>query len=175
VEVEKAVNRLGLKSPHSCTTHLDCEDMSEQIYQLFTEKYPLSEHLYTLNNLARSYTGFDEQSQKAFHAIVEMAHPKTPEDVVMLADNFYEFVVVPGLKNPTEYGRYMIIDSGHYDLDGNLEEFIDFKGYGERRIQNENGSFTDYGYIAYQGRTTAVEELLRQSGSQSLEMGGMQL
>ncbi|MGI6402883.1 MAG: hypothetical protein ACOX0K_01395 [Oscillospiraceae bacterium] len=54
-EIEKAVNRLGLKSPHSCATHLDFEGISEQVYQIFTEDYPLSEHLYTLNNLARSY------------------------------------------------------------------------------------------------------------------------
>lgn len=175
VEVEKAMNRLGVKSLDVCTTHLDCEDMNEQIHQIFTEEYPLSEHLYTLNSLARSYAGFDEQSQEAFHAIVEMVHPKTPEDVAVLADNFFEFTVVPGLKTPAEYGRYMIIDFDRYDFDENLEEYIDFKGYGEQRIQNENGSFTDYGYITYRGCTPAVEELLRQNGSQSMEIGGMHL
>lgn len=175
VEIEKAMNRLGLKSLESCATHLDCEGMSEQVYQIFAEDYPLSKHLFTLNNLARSYIGFDEQARDDFHAIVEMAQPKTPEDVAVLADNFYEFTVVPGLKTPTEYGRHMIIDSGHYDFDENLEEYIDFRGYGEHRIQNENGSFTDYGYIAYRGCAPAVEELLRKNDSQSMEMGGMQI
>lgn len=174
-EIEKAVNRLGLQSPHPCATHLDCESMSEQVYRLFTEEYPLSEHLYTLNSLARSYMGFDKQARDDFHAIIEMVQPKTPQDVAVLADNFYEFTVIPGLKTPTDYGRHMIIDSGHYDFDENLEEYIDFKGYGEHRIQSENGSFTDYGYIAYRGCTPAVEELLRQKDSQSMEMGGMHL
>lgn len=54
-------------------------------------------------NPARSYTGFDRQTQADFHAIMEMAQPKTPEDVAVLADNFYEFTVVPGLKTPTDY------------------------------------------------------------------------
>ena len=174
-EIEKAVNRLGLQSPHPCATHLDCESMSEQVYRLFTEEYPLSEHLYTLNSLARSYMGFDKQARDDFHAIIEMVQPKTPQDVAVLADNFYEFTVISGLKTPTDYGRHMIIDSGHYDFDENLEEYIDFKGYGEHRIQSENSSFTDYGYIAYRGCTPAVEELLRQKDSQSMEMGGMQL
>ena len=93
----------------------------------------------------------------------------------MLADNFYEFTAVPGVKAPAEYGRYMIIDSGHYEFDENLEEDIDFKGYGEHRMQDENGCFTDYGYIAYRGSTPAVEELLRKDDSQRMEMGGMQL
>ena len=149
--------------------------MSEQVYRLFTEEYPLSEHLYTLNSLARSYMGFDKQARDDFHAIIEMVQPKTPQDVAVLADNFYEFTVISGLKTPTDYGRHMIIDSGHYDFDENLEEYIDFKGYGEHRIQSENSSFTDYGYIAYRGCTPAVEELLRQKDSQSMEMGGMQL
>lgn len=175
VEIEKAINRLGLKSLHACIAHLDCEDMSKRVYQLFTEEFPLAEHLYTLNNLTRSYTGFDDKAWEAFHTIVDMVHPKTPEDVAVLADNFYEFIVVPGIKTPTEYGRYMIMDSGHLEFDENLEEYIDFKGYGEHRIQNENGSFTDYGYIAYQGCTFAVEELLRKNDSQSMEMGGMHL
>lgn len=175
VEIKKALNRLGLKSPYSCTAHLDCEEMSEQIYQLFTEEFPLSEHLHSLNNLTENYIGFDEPLRNAFHAIVEMAHPRTPEDVVVLANNLCEFNVIPGLKTPEEYGRYMIIDSGHYEFDESLEEYIDFKRYGEQRIQNENGAFTDYGYIAYKGNTPAVEALLERNNSQNMEMGGMNL
>ncbi len=173
VEIQKALCRLGVETIQPCITTLDCDVMNEEVCRIFTEDYPLSEHMDTLNNLARSYTGFDDQGREAFHAILEMAQAKTPEDVAVLADNFYEFTVVPGIKTPTEYGRYMIKDSGHYDFDENLEEYIDFKGYGERRIQNEHGRFTDYGYIAYRGCTPAVEELLRQNDSQSMKIGGM--
>ena len=175
VEIEKAVNRLGLKSAHACRTDLDFKGMSEELYQLFTEEYRLTEHLHTLNGLARSYIGFDAQSQSAFHAIIEMAQPETPEDAALLAENFYEFTAVPGIKTPADYGRYMLIDSGRYELNEDLEAYIDFQSYGEHRVQKENGCFTPYGYIAYWGRTPAVEELLLQKGSQSMVMGGMQL
>ena len=175
VEIEKALNRLGVKSLSSCVTHLDCEDMSEQLYEFFTEEFHLSENLYTLNNLAKSYTGFDESSRNTFHDIVDMVHPQTPEDVVVLADNIHEFTVVPGLKTPEEYGRYMIMESGHYAFDENLEEYIDFKKYGEQRIQKEKGVFTDYGYIAYNGFLPAVEALLERNNSRNMEMGGMNL
>ena len=121
VEIEKALNRLGVKSLHSCATHLICEDMSEQLYEFFTEELPLSENLNTLNNLAKSYAGFDESSRNTFHDIVDMIHPKTPEDVILLADNFHEFTVVPGLRTPEEYGRYMIIKSGNYTFDESLK------------------------------------------------------
>ena len=175
VEIEKALNRLGVKSLSSYVTHLDCEDMCEQLYEFFTEEFPLSEHFYTLNNLAQRYAGFDESSRDTFHDIVDMVHPKTPEDVVVLADNIHDFIVVPGLKTPEEYGRYMIMESDHYTFDENLEEYIDFKKYGEQRIQEENGVFTDYGYIAYNGIIPVVEELLERNNLWNLEMGGMHL
>ena len=67
----------------------------------------------------------------------------------------------------------MIIDSGRYELDENLEEYIDFKRYGEQRIRAEGGSFTNYGYIAYRGNTPAVMELLDREQNQGMTMGGM--
>ena len=36
-----------------------------------------------------------------------------------------------------------------------------------------NGSFTDYGYIAYRGTTPAVERLLHQDDAPSITMGGI--
>ena len=173
VEIQKAVNRLGMERVDPCITTLECGVMSESIYELFVEEYPLSEHMDALNQLARAYRGLDEQGRNAFHAIVDMARPGTPEDVAMLADNFYEFTVVKDVKTSTEYGRHMIIDSGRYDFDENLEEYIDFKRYGARRVQEEGGSFTDYGYIAYRGTTPAVLELLRQDDTPSMTMGGL--
>lgn len=173
VEIQKACCRLGVESAHSCAASLECTVMDENVYRIFTEDSPLSEHLDALNNLARAYRGFDSQACAAFHAIVDMVSLKTPDDVAVLADNFYEFTAIPGVHNPTAYGRYMIIDSGRYEFDENLEEYIDFKLYGEQRIRAEGGSFTDYGYIAYRGNTPAVMELLDREQTQGMTMGGM--
>lgn len=173
VEIEKALCRLGVDSLDSCATSLDCDVMDKSIYFIFTEDHPLSKHLHTLNNLTRAYLGFDEQACDAFHAIIDMAMPKTPEDIALLADNYYEFSTVRGVGNPTEYGRHMILQSDRYEVDENLAEYIDFKRYGEQRVSREGGSFTDYGYIVYWGTTPAVEQLLRQDDTPSMTMGGL--
>lgn len=175
VEIEKAINRMGLKIPCYCTTQLEWDELNDQIYNLLTEKFLLFEHLYTVNKLAENYACFDEASQKAFQAIAEMACPETPEELVILADNFYEFDVIPGIKTSEEYGRYMITDSGKYEIDEDLTEYFDFKKYGEKRIQMENGVITDYGYIAYKGNTPEVEKILGQNDLQKMEIGGMHL
>lgn len=39
----------------------------------------------------------------------------------------------------------MICESGHFEYDENLEEYIDFKRCGEQRIRNESGAFTKMG------------------------------
>ncbi len=122
VEIKKALCRLGAESLYPCYTMLDCDVISEDVRRIFTEDYPLSEHIETLNKLMQIYVGFDDHSSDDFHAIIDMVQPKTPKDVVLLAENFYEFTVVPQVKTPIDYGRYMIIDSGHYNYDSNLEQ-----------------------------------------------------
>ena len=58
----------------------------------------------------------------------------------------------------------MIQDSGHFDYDSNLDAFYDYEKYGQQRIQQEQGIFTERGYIAYQGlnRLPTIQEPLLQ-------------
>ena len=48
----------------------------------------------------------------------------------------------------------MIRQSGHFEYDENLEGFYDYRGYGERRVQEEGGQFNECGYVAYHGTMT---------------------
>lgn len=173
VEIQKALCRLGVDTLHPCATTLDCDAMNETVHRIFTEDYPLSEHIDTLNQLARSYIGLDDAGKTAFHAIVDMVQPTTPEDVAIVADNFYEFMAVPGIKTPTEYGKSIIMDHSSYEVDERLAPYIDFKRYGEDKIRQECGNFTEYGYIAYRGTTPAVLELLRSTDTPTMTMGGL--
>ena len=45
----------------------------------------------------------------------------------------------------------MIQQSGHFDYDENLDAFYDDEKYGTERMNEEDGMFTDRGYIAYKG------------------------
>ena len=65
-----------------------------------------------------------------------------------------------GINNAEDYGRYMITESGRFEYDHNLEEYIDFKRYGEEKIGNETGAFTDKGYILYHGYNQKLSNIL---------------
>lgn len=172
VEIQKALLRLGAKDAKIYSS-LDFEHLSATLRELFTEVFEPEEHLKELNGLARCYQGFDEQAKRNFHEVVEYTWPQTPAEVLCLAQNFWEFTVVPGIHTPEEYGRYMIEDSGRFDFDPNLAEYVDVRRYGEDRVRQENGAFTDYGYIAYCGTTVLVEEMLARNAApeQGQQMG----
>ena len=62
--------------------------------------------------------------------------------------------------------------SGHFDYDENLDAFYDYEKYGTERMNEEDGMFTDRGYIAYKGYIS-MEEVMNGSQSSHMEMGGM--
>ena len=56
--------------------------------------------------------------------------------------------------------------------DENLDEFYDYEGYALQRMNEEDGMFTDRGYIAYKGYIS-LAEIMDGSQSSRMEMGGM--
>lgn len=101
-----------------------------------------------------------------------MAKPETAAQVKNLAENLDLFDFAPDTHTPEEYGKYMIQQSGRFEYDENLDEFYDYEGYALQRMNEEDGLFTDRGYIAYKGYTS-LAEIMDGSQSSHMEMGGM--
>ena len=91
-----------------------------------------------------------------------------------LAKELEQFDYVPKVRTPEEYGKYMIMDSGHYEYDENLAGYIDFAGYGRNRMEHESGFFGDGGYIAYHGTLSLDELMMEDPSEQNLGMKGME-
>ena len=103
-------------------------------------------------------------------AVVAMAEPEYASQIRHLAENLDQFEFAPGAHTPAEYGKYMIQESGHFDYDENLDEFYDYGKYGQQRIEQESGMFTDRGYISYHG-TMSLEELMMEDPAEQLQRG----
>ena len=78
------------------------------------------------------------------------------------------------MKTEKDYGRYMIVDSGHFEYDPNLDEYYDFEKYGREHIAQEEGQFNEYGYVSYHG-ILSIDELMMEEPNpdMNMEMGGM--
>ena len=171
-KIARAVRRLGVDGPEQCTATLGLSEVSDAVMGVFERKCPLNEHLNTLNALTRCLQMFDGQSLEKFYTIFDTVWPQTPEEVLSLAENLHEFTVVPDISTAEEYGRYMIQESGHFEVDPSLEDYIDYQSYGERRVQEEGGLFGDRGYVAYLGTKPEMKEIMaRNIPAERMEQG----
>ena len=74
----------------------------------------------------------------------------------------------------------MIRDSGQFSYDSDLDEFYDYGKYGRRCMEQNQGMFTNQGYISYHG-TLTMEELMtedpaeqyQKEQAEGMEMGGL--
>ena len=166
------MRRLGADRPEQCIAVLDTAELSDAVRSVFEREYPLNEHLAALNALTRHLRKFDGQAMENFHTVFDTVWPQTPEEILALAENLHEFTVVPDISTAEEYGRYMIQESGHFEVDPNLEDYINYQSYGERRIREEGGLFGDRGYVAYLGTAQEISEIVaRNIPTEQMEQG----
>ena len=121
---------------------------------------------YQLNELSQVCADFQEHDFAKLGAVCHLAKPEGIESVRHLAENLDQFDFAPDVHTPEEYGQYMIQQSGRYEYDENLAEFYNCEEYGIKRILQEDGVFTDYGYVSYHG-TLTLEELMQGNTAES--------
>ena len=124
------------------------------------------ESLFELNRLCQICSNFKEQDFEKLGEVCQMAKPACAANIRQLAENIDQFDFAPSVHTPEELGKYMIQQSGHYEYDENLDEFYNYGDYGVQRMLQEDGVFTNHGYVAYNG-TLTLDELMRDDPAES--------
>ena len=168
-EIDRALQRAGITDPADVRLRMEDTQLPDEVDVLLDME---QENLADLNALAQAADALSPDDMKKLGAVVTMAKPQNAEQVKNLAENLDLFDFAPGAHTPEEYGKYMIRQSGHFDYDENLDEFYDYEGYALQRMNEEDGMFTDRGYIAYKGYYS-MEEVMNGGQSSRMEMGGM--
>ncbi len=168
-EIDRALLRAGITDPSEIRLRLVESHLPDEVDVLLDME---NESIGDLNALAQATDGFPDDSLRKLGAVVIMAKPETAAQVKNLAENLDLFDFAPDTHTLEEYGKYMIQQSGYFDYDENLDEFYDYEGYALQRMSEEDGVFTDRGYIAYKGYTS-LTEIMDGSQSRCMEMGGM--
>lgn len=176
-QIERMLWRGGMESEDFATLEIQINNLPAAV----ETACPLEqESIFDLNAMCAAISKLAQADQAKLEAVVAYANPESAAEIRRLAENLDLFDFVPNVHTPEEYGRYMIQDSGHFDYDSNLDAFYDYEKYGQQRIQQEQGIFTERGYIAYQG-TLSLDELMRKEPAEqyqrerdeSMEMGGL--
>ena len=140
--------------------------------------YIPKESIHELNRMCIVIADLSREDIDKLTAAAIMAEPEIALQITHLAENLEQFDFIPNARTPEDYGKYMIRESGHFAYDENLDEYYDYAGYAEQRMENETGEFNSYGYIAYRG-DMSLDELMMEDPAESyqqeqeLQMGGM--
>jgi len=168
-EVDRALLRGGITDPSEIRLSLEDSQLPNEVDVLLDMEY---ETLSDLNELAAATAGLSKADMEKLGAVVMLAKPKSAAQIKNLAESLDLFDFAPGAHTSQEYGKYMIRQSGHFDYDENLDAFYDYEKYGTECMNEEDGMFTDRGYIAYKGYTS-MEEVMNGSQSNHMAMGGL--
>lgn len=162
IEIEKALMRLGLSYLQDCKVNIDSHELPDNVLEMIPKNITSMERVDSLNKVANKFMEMKGDIQY-FEKLIDYVNPRTIDEVLLLGDSMYEFEIFDGIKDAEGYGRHMICDSGHFEYDSNLEDYIDFKRYGQVKISNETGTFTDKGYIIYHGYNQKLSNILSEN------------
>ena len=168
-EIDRALLRGGITDPADVRLRLEDSQLPNEVDVLLDME---RENLSDLNALAQAADSLSDSDMNKLGAVVMLAKPKSAAQIKNLAENLDLFDFAPGAHSSAEYGKYMIQQSGRFDYDENLDAFYDYEKYGTERMNDEDGMFTDRGYVAYKG-FFRMEEVMNGSQSSHMEMGGL--
>ena len=168
-ELDRALLRGGITDAADVRLRLEDSQLPNEVDVLLDMEY---ETLSDLNELAAATDGLSNADMEKLGAVVTLAEPKSATQIKNLVESLDLFDFAPGAHTPQEYGKYMIQQSGRFEYDENLDAFYDYEKYGAERMNEENGMFTDRGYVAYKG-FFRMEEVMNGSQSSHMEMGGL--
>ena len=168
-EIDRALLRGGITDPADVRLRLEDSQLPNEVDVLLDMEY---ETLSDLNELAEATDGLSKADMEKLGAVVMRAEPKSAAQIKNLVESLDFFDFAPGVHTPQDYGKYMIRQSGRFDYDENLDAFYDYEKYGTERMNEEDGMFTDRGYIAYKG-DISLAEIMEGSQCSHMEMGGL--
>ena len=164
-QIRRTLLRAGVRDAGTAQYTIDAFFLQKEVGELLDEK---QDSLTALNAMSSAIAKLDEKGQNKLEAVIVFADPKNAAQICQLAKNLDLFSFIPGVHTPEEYGKYMIQESGRFEYDDNLDGFYNYKSYGEHRIQQEDGCFSAYGYVAYRGMLS-LEELMAEDPAEQTQ------
>ncbi len=106
------------------------------------------ENLDELNYLASKLDEMSESEYAQFQAGMEMGdHCGSLQEIINLTENLDCYEVYPHIEDYDDLGRYYIEELDVMQVPEHLQNYIDYEAYGRDVAMDENGSFTDQGYV----------------------------
>ena len=110
------------------------------------------ENLDELNYLASKLDEMSDSEYAQFQAGMEMGdHCGSLQEIINLTENLDCYEVYPDIHDYDDLGRYYIEELDVMQVPEHLQNYIDYEAYGRDVALEENGTFTDQGYVRDMG------------------------
>lgn len=117
------------------------------------------ESLDELNYLASKLDEMSESEYAQFQAGMEMGdHCGSLQEIINLTENLDCYEVYPDIHDYDDLGRYYIEELDVMQVPEHLQNYIDYEAYGRDVALEENGTFTDQGYVRDTGDSSVKPE-----------------
>jgi hypothetical protein len=127
------------------------------------EKLRCAEELTFFNEMCHQVSWFDAEKMERLAMAVEFAGAKTYTDVTYIARNLHEFEFVPSVHNDEEYGKFLVTESGIFEVDELLLPHIDYAGVA---ADKREGTLAASRYVSggFVGTEREIHEYLEYDG-----------
>ena len=99
---------------------------------------------------------FDDDREKFIAAIEYGDHADSLQDIINLAQNLDCYWLYPSVHSEEEYGHYLVDELEEPELSDEVKRYFMYEEYGRDASINDDGMFTEKGYI-YNNRNTFTE------------------
>ena len=149
-EMQKVFERIGINKEDEFgniyeewfITDYDC--YVDGLHDMLGEYESLDE----LNYLANSIEAMEKSDFERFEVAIEMGdYAGSVKDLINLTENLDKYDFYPDVHDHDDLGRMYIDEYGAMEVPDHLKNYIDYEAYGRDIALDENGHFTDQGYV----------------------------
>lgn len=106
------------------------------------------ESLDELNYLANGIEVMDKSDFERFEAAIGIGdYAGSAKDLINLTENLNKYDFYPDVHDHDDLGRMYVDEYGAMEVPDHLKNYIDYEAYGRDIALDENGHFTDQGYV----------------------------
>ena len=106
------------------------------------------ENLDELNYLASKLDEMDQNDYARFQAAMEIGdYTSSLQEIINLTENLDCYDIYPDIHDYDDLGRYYLEELEVSKVPAHLQNYIDYEAYGRDVALEENGTFTDQGYV----------------------------
>lgn len=168
-DINAAFDEIGL--PASATPDMYFFDDYVSNVKGLREVLPMYEHVDELAALAQGLADLPPHEFEKLLAVQDT--PLALTDYAQFREyphNFDYFILIPGMKTDEALGKYQLYESGMVQMPEVWKAGIDAEAFGRRVREQDNGFFTDKGYVLLSGDDWEKERPLpKQEKKQSVK------